>query len=814
MSGTTRSVTVPPAPYSDTAALYYVDGGRSTYTTDQAQLTGHFSRAISGGMFITSDYQPGDFYPPSRITDLRVANVNHTTSLVTLSWSAPGGNYDRGIVRSYEIKYAENDALALRQNFDAQLSVPLLWIMDDTYLTLRSPGMPGQTENLSITVPQRDNVTYYFAIVSSDDSNLQGPPSPVVGIALLRPQYPVRPEESSGLSTEVLTAIIVVCSLLVAVVGSVALLVCVRRRRQSRADEETMKLNTLEEGSSPGATSTESSRKKKRERRAKKKRLAKEDEEKLAEDVVSQVTDTTYVNVTISEPDLQVQQQQETKEEEQKARESEEINDQKQLEQQAVRQMQERPEQGQPGQLFISESEQAHDHVEHEVLPQTKEQPGQKRQEQQPTADLDPEYEHVQHKTLPHAEQQQLEQTQPQQDHHFHEVENAQTELKGSTQQQLEKTYRQPNTIEMQQEQPPQEIQQGQPPEEIKGEQPFEEMQQERPSQDIQQEQPSEEIQQEKRCEDREGDNNPQELLGKPTEETEMLQQSEANVNTSSTDVEEPKRETQQQLSNVQTHQQQDSQLDDMTPKVGPPRHDGYHEHSTLSAEHGKDGPIPDEVKPSHEDRNVTEQEGEGTSVPNNRTEANTTPQEVTETKAAGHSSASQLELKPTESDTNREHTQSTKPEGTCSLPVPAAAGTVIVSEEDEDSVPALGRLVVLTPKGKTIDMSKKHREDEEKVSPGSPRQSEAGSSIVDQYTVTDSPSRQSLNSAEITAIDEVLVLSDGETSLATTAMNDVEDTKQLKETSSETKDAEVTQNEKPDGNKETVGQNTDSSGH
>lgn len=60
--------------------------------------TGSFSRTIAGTSFIISqgvdvDEDP---YPPGRISDLRVEKLIDSKSEVKLSWTSPGGDYDKG----------------------------------------------------------------------------------------------------------------------------------------------------------------------------------------------------------------------------------------------------------------------------------------------------------------------------------------------------------------------------------------------------------------------------------------------------------------------------------------------------------------------------------------------------------------------------------------------------------------------------------------------------------------------------------------------------------------------------------------------
>jgi hypothetical protein len=60
--------------------------------------TGSFSRTIASSSFNINHGVPmgEDPYPPGRITDLRVERQIDSSSEVKLSWTAPGGDYDKG----------------------------------------------------------------------------------------------------------------------------------------------------------------------------------------------------------------------------------------------------------------------------------------------------------------------------------------------------------------------------------------------------------------------------------------------------------------------------------------------------------------------------------------------------------------------------------------------------------------------------------------------------------------------------------------------------------------------------------------------
>ncbi|XP_029805197.1 calcium-activated chloride channel regulator 2 [Suricata suricatta] len=67
-----------------------------------------FSRISSGGSLsvrgVPSDPQP-DVFPPCKIIDLEAVKVEEE---VTLSWTAPGGDYDQGQANSYEIRMSKS----------------------------------------------------------------------------------------------------------------------------------------------------------------------------------------------------------------------------------------------------------------------------------------------------------------------------------------------------------------------------------------------------------------------------------------------------------------------------------------------------------------------------------------------------------------------------------------------------------------------------------------------------------------------------------------------------------------------------------
>lgn len=70
--------------------------------------TGSFVRKIAGTSFYVENSVPleEDPYPPGRVTDLRVERVLDSASEIKLSWTAPGGDYDKGKGINYDYECA------------------------------------------------------------------------------------------------------------------------------------------------------------------------------------------------------------------------------------------------------------------------------------------------------------------------------------------------------------------------------------------------------------------------------------------------------------------------------------------------------------------------------------------------------------------------------------------------------------------------------------------------------------------------------------------------------------------------------------
>lgn len=102
-----------------------------------------------------AEWSPEDHTPPIAVVDLRVEKV--VGGDITLSWTAPGDNADRGVAAFYDIRYAmkEND-LKKWEQASVVAGEPL-------------PAAAGTRQEYTITGLQQDT-TYYLALRTTDDA--------------------------------------------------------------------------------------------------------------------------------------------------------------------------------------------------------------------------------------------------------------------------------------------------------------------------------------------------------------------------------------------------------------------------------------------------------------------------------------------------------------------------------------------------------------------------------------------------------------------------------------------------------------------
>ncbi|XP_075396338.1 calcium-activated chloride channel regulator 4-like [Tenrec ecaudatus] len=175
-------------------------GNEATQTTLES-----FSRTVSGGVFVVSNVPKVsslDMYPPSQITDLA---AQPDGDQITLTWTAPGDDFDSGKVEQYIIRIS-GSLLDLRDNFDNALQV-------NTTELLPSEANAKETFAFKPGNAADENATYiYIAMQSVDKSNLTSKVSNVAQVPLFVPQADAVPDDSHhntklSISTLVLSGI-------------------------------------------------------------------------------------------------------------------------------------------------------------------------------------------------------------------------------------------------------------------------------------------------------------------------------------------------------------------------------------------------------------------------------------------------------------------------------------------------------------------------------------------------------------------------------------------------------------------------------
>ena len=144
----------------------------------------HFSRhTLAGSFFVKEGSQfylrqgsptRNDVFPPSRITDFKLANYLDNTLYVTLKWTAPGNDYDYGQSFRYEIRCYTNREALRNENFTDT------GILVHTSL-IPVPEMYGVEQRSTVGIPWPNEV-FYYAIVAYDEEGNRGEVSNVISV--------------------------------------------------------------------------------------------------------------------------------------------------------------------------------------------------------------------------------------------------------------------------------------------------------------------------------------------------------------------------------------------------------------------------------------------------------------------------------------------------------------------------------------------------------------------------------------------------------------------------------------------------------
>ncbi|XP_010635054.1 calcium-activated chloride channel regulator 4-like [Fukomys damarensis] len=185
----------------------------------------NFSRTASGGAFVVSGFPNTPFtdpYPPSQITDLDATPEGEE---ITLTWTAPGEDFDVGNVQRYIIRISGN-MIDLRDNFDDALQV-------NTTDLLPKEANSKETFTFKPGNILEENATHIFiAIQSVDKSNLISKVSNIAQVALFSPQEDPGPDENySGVN--VFTVVLSVAVSVVVVSIILTTIICVIKKKNS-----------------------------------------------------------------------------------------------------------------------------------------------------------------------------------------------------------------------------------------------------------------------------------------------------------------------------------------------------------------------------------------------------------------------------------------------------------------------------------------------------------------------------------------------------------------------------------------------------
>ena len=118
--------------------------------------------------------QRNDVYPPSRVTDFSLAEYLDNSLYVTLTWTAPGNDYDFGKAFRYEIRCYTNREALREENFTD------MGILVHTSL-IPVPEEYGAEQRSTVGIPWPNEV-FYYAIVAYDEEGNRGQVSNVVSV--------------------------------------------------------------------------------------------------------------------------------------------------------------------------------------------------------------------------------------------------------------------------------------------------------------------------------------------------------------------------------------------------------------------------------------------------------------------------------------------------------------------------------------------------------------------------------------------------------------------------------------------------------
>ncbi|XP_067667836.1 calcium-activated chloride channel regulator 1-like [Haliotis asinina] len=129
-----------------------------------------FTRTASPGALDVTEFDSSvDMFPPNDISDLRVVTSDSGAFTVTLNWTAPGDDLNKGTAERYELRLGSS----LRQLIENFSTAQLIETKDLRNGSL-TPSPAGSEQRVVVNVA-RDwrNSAYSFGVIAIDDANLR-----------------------------------------------------------------------------------------------------------------------------------------------------------------------------------------------------------------------------------------------------------------------------------------------------------------------------------------------------------------------------------------------------------------------------------------------------------------------------------------------------------------------------------------------------------------------------------------------------------------------------------------------------------------
>ncbi|XP_078264020.1 calcium-activated chloride channel regulator 1-like [Rhinoraja longicauda] len=163
----------------------YVENGNIEVNPFQSDISeedlhdelGDFTRVQAGGSISLPSVSPPINFPPSTITDLQATIVKNK---ITLEWTAPGGDYDKGSASRYEMRMSDK-LLQLRDYFGRARLINMNAIFPQPYGSKETVTIYSEDPNM------QNGAVIYFAMYAYDKSNLSSKVSNIARASFFEP---------------------------------------------------------------------------------------------------------------------------------------------------------------------------------------------------------------------------------------------------------------------------------------------------------------------------------------------------------------------------------------------------------------------------------------------------------------------------------------------------------------------------------------------------------------------------------------------------------------------------------------------------